>query len=71
MLVTFLSDTWVYQIYLYGLKITNKIQVKMWNTVSGVQENVIICILLMNDKNADNCWHLNIYEQDKFHAQLS
>ena len=21
--------------------------------------------------NADNCWHLNIYEQEKFHAQLS
>ena len=21
--------------------------------------------------NANNCWHFNIYEQDKFHAQLS
>ena len=21
--------------------------------------------------NAKNCWHFNIYEQDKFHAQLS
>ena len=20
--------------------------------------------------NASNCWHFNIYEQDKFHAQL-
>ena len=20
---------------------------------------------------ANNCWHFNIYEQDKFHAQLS
>ena len=22
-------------------------------------------------KNANNCWHFNIYEQEKFHAQLS
>ena len=22
-------------------------------------------------KNANNCWHFNIYEQDKFRAQLS
>ena len=21
--------------------------------------------------NANNCWHFNIYEHDKFHAQLS
>ena len=21
--------------------------------------------------NANNCWHFNIYEQEKFHAQLS
>ena len=22
-------------------------------------------------QNANNCWHFNIYEQEKFHAQLS
>ena len=22
-------------------------------------------------KNANNCWHFDIYEQDKFRAQLS
>ena len=22
-------------------------------------------------ENANNCWHCNIYEQEKFHAQLS
>ena len=22
-------------------------------------------------QNVENCWHLNIYEHDKFHAQLS
>ena len=22
-------------------------------------------------KNANNCWHFNIYEQEKFHAQFS
>ena len=24
-----------------------------------------------NCQNANNCWHFNIYELDKFHAQLS
>ena len=27
--------------------------------------------LLKNVKNANNCWHFNIYEEDKFHTQLS
>ena len=31
----------------------------------------VVFILLMNDKNAKNCSHLNIYKQDKFRAQLS
>ena len=26
---------------------------------------------LLNVKKANNCWHFNIYEQEKFHAQLS
>ena len=30
-----------------------------------------VFILLINVKNADNCWHFNIYEQDKFLAKLS
>ena len=30
------------------------------------------CINSANkSKNANNCWHFNIYKQDKFHAQLS
>ena len=30
------------------------------------------CIYLSNKcLNANNCWHFNIYEQDKFPAQLS
>ena len=31
------------------------------------------CCILHADKckNANNCWHYNIYEQDKFRAQLS
>ena len=30
------------------------------------------CIYHANKcKNANNCWHFNIYEQDKFRAQLS
>ena len=32
-------------------------------------------LMLMNVEmptiNANNCWHFNIYEQDKFHAQSS
>ena len=31
----------------------------------------VVFILLINVQNANNCWHLNIYEQDQFHAQLS
>ena len=27
--------------------------------------------LLINIKNANNCWHFNINEQDKLHAELS
>ena len=26
---------------------------------------------LINVKNANNCWHFNIYEQEKIYAQLS
>ena len=31
------------------------------------------CCIYHNYKylNANNCWHFNIYEHDKFHAQLS
>ena len=31
----------------------------------------VVFIMLINVKNANNCWHFNIYEQDKFRAQLS
>ena len=31
----------------------------------------VVCIMLINVKNANNCWHFNVYEQDKFCAQLS
>ena len=27
--------------------------------------------MLINVKNANNCWHFNIYEHDKFHVQFS
>ena len=27
--------------------------------------------MLINVKNANDCWHFNIYKQDKFGAQLS
>ena len=34
----------------------------------------VVFILLLNVKMptiVNNCWHFNIYEQDKLHAQLS
>ena len=31
----------------------------------------VVFIMLINAKNANNCWHFNIYQQDKFCAQLS
>ena len=27
--------------------------------------------MLINDKMPNNCWHFNMYEKDKFRAQLS
>ena len=33
--------------------------------------NSAVFIMLINVKNANNCWHFNINEQDKFRAQLS
>ena len=32
---------------------------------------VVVFILLINVKMPTICWHFNIYEQDKFHPQLS
>ena len=29
-----------------------------------------VFIMLINVKNANNCWHFNIYEHGKFHTQL-
>ena len=35
-------------------------------------KNLTCCYVSANKcKNVNNCWHLNIYEQNKFHAQLS
>ena len=31
----------------------------------------VLLIMLINVKNANYCWHFNIYEHDKFHAQFS
>ena len=41
-------------------------QVKMF-LASSLSD--IVFIMLINVKN--NCWHFNIYEQDKFRAKLS
>ena len=30
-----------------------------------------VTFLLINVRNANNCWHFNIYEHDKLHAQLN
>ena len=30
-----------------------------------------VFIMLIIVKNANNCWHFNIFEQDKLHAYLS
>ena len=34
---------------------------------SGSDKPIMLFFLLLNV----NCWHFNIYEQEKFHAQLS
>ena len=44
--------------------------------ISGLNHQSRLFILQINVKmptmlNANNCWHFNIYEQDKFHAQLT
>ena len=38
---------------------------------SGLGKHRILFFLLMNVKMPNNHWHFNIYEQEKFHAQLS
>ena len=37
----------------------------------SLSESDVVFIMLINDKNANNCWQFNIYEQEKFRAQLS
>ena len=39
--------------------------------VSRLSLSGVVFIMLINVKNVNNCWHFNIYEQDRFHAQLS
>ena len=38
---------------------------------SGLYQQSLSFILLINVKMPTIVWHFNIYEQDKFHAQLS
>ena len=37
----------------------------------GSDKPSMLCFPPINVKNANNCWHFKIYEQEKFHAQLS
>ena len=45
--------------------------IKNFSFFLGSDKPIMLFFLLQNVKNANNCWHFNIYEQEKFHAQLS
>ena len=47
--------------------IKTKIQTKKFLALSSSD---VVFIMLINVK-CNNCWHFNVYEQDKFLAQLS
>ena len=55
---------------LYKLEVSDQIPI-----VQSVQSVNLYVIVFRNkyclNQNANNCWHFNIYEQEKFHAQLS
>ena len=57
-----------------NLSTVNQLSMKYQNSLnqwkSGLYHEGQSFILLINF-NANNFWHFNIYEQDKFHAQLS
>ena len=46
-------------------------QIKKLLDLSLSDVEFIILINVNKYKNANNCWHFNIYEQDKFRAHLS
>ena len=39
--------------------------------LSDVVYIMLINVTMPTKSDANNCWHFNIYEHDKFHAQLS
>ena len=44
--------------------------IKKIQLFTGSGKPIILFFKLINVK-INNCWHFNIYEQEKFHAQLS
>ena len=50
-----------------------ELKLKYWKIVSFLAVKLLVCvfILLINVKIKINCSHFNIYEEDKFCAQLS
>ena len=49
--------------------------IKKFSVISGSDKHRILFFLLVNVEMStivgNNCWHFNIYEQEKFYAQLS
>ena len=57
----------------FQLQIKTKMLSKI-NNVLALKPSNVVFILLKHVKMptiVNNCWHFNIYKQDKFHAQIS
>ena len=67
----------VIKLFLCSTQLSMKFQLGIKSKITTNKEvscfkSLRCCIYHANKcLNANNCWHFNIYEQDKFHAQLS
>ena len=55
--------------FLYTARFLIEIYIPM--TFGTCTDNFYIFCIMLRTNMKNNCWHYNIYEHDKFHAQMS
>ena len=69
---SYYTRTEVLKCFSYSTQLSMKVQLFMKNNNFILLKTLRCCIYPADKcKNANNCWHFNIFEQDKFHAQFS
>ena len=49
----------------------NSVLTRRFFVLNSVEHGILNARKYKNIKKFENCWHFNIYEREKFHAQLS